>query len=186
MKTLVNNYRSLPLHNKVLVAVYVLVLLLMPFIIPMKAHAQAGNVYALPRAQAAGDTYEAVVLQISIREVEPTIQARATGAGVGSILGLGLASQVKSQHRYVVNTLGAVLGGVVGERVSNAVAHNVAQEIIVQLAPMKGQQPRIITIVQPAPFDTLVPGECVYVSTIGGAWRVIGRPAPGIEADLVG
>lgn len=177
MKNLLNDYRSMQLHNKVLVAVYVLILLLLPFIIPMKAHAQAGNVYAPLQAQVAGETYEAVVLQISIREVEPTIQARATGAGVGSVVGLGLATQVKSQHRFAVNTLAAVVGGVVGERVSHAIAHNTAQEIIVQLAPMRGQQPRIITIVQPAPFDTLVPGEAVFVSTIRGAWRVIRRPA---------
>jgi outer membrane lipoprotein SlyB len=178
MKNLVNNYRAMPLHNKVLAAVYVLILLLLPFLLQTKAHAQAGTVYALPQAQVAGDTYEATVLQISIREVEPTVQARATGAVVGSALGLGLASQAKSKNRFAVNTVAAVLGGLGGERVANAVAHNEAQEIIVQLAPMKGQQPRIITIVQPAPFDTLVPGEFVYVSTIRGAWRVIRRPAP--------
>lgn len=177
MKNLVNNYRAMPLHNKVLAAVYVLILLLLPFLLQTKAHAQAGNVYALPQAQVAGDTYEAIVLQISIREVEPTVQARATGAVVGSALGLGLASQAKTKNRFAVNTVAAVLGGLGGERIANAVAHNEAQEIIVQLAPMKGQQPRIITIVQPAPFDTMVPGEFVYVSTIRGAWRVIRRPA---------
>jgi outer membrane lipoprotein SlyB len=185
MKNLLNDYRSMQLHNKVLVVVYLLVLVLLPLIIPMKAHAQAGNVYGPVQAQVAGETYEAVVLQVALREVEPTIQARATSAGLGSVLGLGLASQVKSDHRYALNTIAAVVGGVVGERVSHAVAHNIAQEIIVQLAPMRGQQPKIITIVQPAPFDTLVPGEAVFVSTIRGAWRVIRRPvAPATQPLL--
>lgn len=186
MKNIVNAFRAEPLHNKVLYPLYVVIVLLLAFIIPMKpANAQAGNVYAHPQAQVAGDTYEAVVLQISIREVEPSSQARAAGAAVGSAVGLALASQAKTHNRFAVNTVSLVLGGLAGERATHVVARTEAQEIILQLAPAKGQQPRIITIVQPAPFDTVVPGECVYVTVIRGAWRVVARRAVQPSAPLL-
>lgn len=180
MKNIVNNFRSQPLHNKVLAVVYLLIALAMPFIIGMKpANAQSGNVYAVPQAQAAGDTYEAVVLQVSRKEVEPSFQARAAGAAAGSALGLALASRSGTHNRFAVNTVGAVLGGVLGERSSNALMKNEAQEIVVQLgAAMPGRPLRIVTIVQPAPFEPVYQGEMVYVSMIKGAYRVFRRNAP--------
>lgn len=177
MKNLVNMYREQPLHNRVLWAVYVFIAFFMAFfVIPMKeARAQAGNVYAHPQAQLAGDTFEGVVLQVSSKEVEPSNQARVAGAAVGSALGVALASQSKNQNRFAVNTAGAVLGGLLGERVTHGIARTEAQEIIVQLAPVRGQQPKIITIVQPAPFDVVYPGEAIYVVAIRGAYRVLRR-----------
>lgn len=176
MKNLINSFRAEPLHNRVLYTLYAFILIFLFFVIPMKeAKAQAGNVYANPQAQLAGETLEGHVLQVSIKEVEPSNQARAAGAAVGSAVGIAATSQSNSQHRFAVNAVGAVLGGLLGERTSYAIAKTDAQEIIVQLAPTKGQQPRIITIVQPAPFDMVYPGEAIYVTTIRGAYRVLRR-----------
>ena len=75
--------------------------------------------------------------------------------------------------------MGAVLGGLLGERSSNALMKTEAQEIIVQLgAPMSGRPLRIVTIVQPAPFEPVSEGEMVYVSVIKGAYRIFRRNAP--------
>jgi len=175
MKNLVNMYRAEPLHNRVLYALYVVIAVFLAFVIPKDAKAQAGNVYAHPQAQAAGDTFEGVVLQLALKEVEPSNQARIAGAAVGSTFGLLLASQSGSQNRFAVNTAGALLGGLLGERATQAAAKNSAQEIIVQLAPVRGMPPKIITIVQPAPFDTVYPGEMVYITIVKGAYRVIRR-----------
>jgi len=181
MKTIINSFRTQPLHNKCLCAIYLLVLLALPFIIGMKpANAQSGNVYAIPQAQAAGNVYEATVLQIQYKEVEPSVQARGAGAAVGGALGLALAARSGSEHRFAVGTLGTVLGGLLGERSANAIATTQAQaqEIIVRLAPLPGQEPRIVSIVQPAPFDRVYPGEMIYVTVTQGAWRVLRRTLP--------
>lgn len=179
MKNIFNNFRSQPLHNKALCAVYLLVLLMLPFIIGMKpAQAQSGNVYAIPQAQSAGSVYEATVVQILYKELEPTWQGRGAGAAVGGALGMALAARSGSEHRFAVGTLGTVLGGLLGERAANAIATNQAQELIVRLAPQPGQQPRIVSLVQPAPFDRVYPGEMVFVTLTQGAWRVLRRTSP--------
>lgn len=176
MKNLLTMYRAEPLHNRVLYALYVVIAVFLAFIIPMKdAKAQAGNIYAQPQAQSAGDTSEGVVLQVALKEVEPSNQARAAGAAVGSALGLLISSHSNNQNRFVAGTTGAVLGGLLGERATQAIARSAAQEIIVQLAPVRGQPPRIITIVQPEPFDTVYPAELVYVTIVKGAYRVLRR-----------
>lgn len=186
MKFLFNNYRAMPLHSKVLSLVYLLVLALLPFIIGMKpANAQSGNVYGAPQAQTMGQVYEAVVVQIAIKEVEPSVQARAAGAAVGGALGMGLASRSNSQNRFVVNTVGAVLGGLLGERATSAMARTDAQELIVRLFTEQGQPPRTISIVQPAPFDAVYPGEMIYVTVIQGAWRVLRRATPSASAPAL-
>ena len=135
MKNLLTMYRAEPLHNRVLYALYVVIAVFLAFIIPMKdAKAQAG---AQPQAQSAGDTSEGVVLQVALKEVEPSNQARAAGAAVGSALGLLISSHSNNQNRFVAGTAGAVLGGL-GERATQAIARSAAQEIIVQLAPVRG------------------------------------------------
>lgn len=177
MKDLITMYRAEPLHNRVLYPLYAFILIFVFFfVIPMKeARAQAGNVYAKPQAQQAGDALEGVVLQVSIKEVEPSNQARFAGAAVGSALGVAIATRSNSQNRSAVNTVGAVLGGLLGERTTHAIVRTDAQEIIVLLAPVRGQQPRILAIVQPAPFDAVYPGEAIYVVNIRGAFRVLRR-----------
>lgn len=115
MKNLINNFRTQPLHNKVLAVVYLLIALAMPFIIGMKpAHAQSGDVYAVPQVQAAGDTYEAVVLQVFRKEAEPSFQARAGwrrrgfGAQPGACVTLGYLKPLRGEHR------GSGVGGFAG------------------------------------------------------------------------
>lgn len=176
MKTLYNSFRGMSLANKVLTLVYVLILAGLPAIIGMgPAQAQSGGVYAHPQAQVAGEVYEAVVVQISFKEVEASPQARMAGAAVGGALGVGLASRSSTQSRFAVNTVGAVLGGLLGERVASSLSAVTAQEIILRLAPTGNQQPRIISVIQPAPFDQVYPGEMIYVTVTRGAWRVLRR-----------
>lgn len=175
MKTILNNFRSMQLHNKALTVVYVLALLTVGLVIGTeKAHAQSGNVYAVPQAQVAGNVYEALVLQVSIKEVEATMPARAAGAGVGSAAGLLLASNVNTQQRATANTVGMLLGGLLGERTANATMKTAAQEIIVRLE-LPGGVTRTVVIVQPAPYDQVFPRETVYVSEVRGAYRVLKR-----------
>lgn len=172
---ILNNFRSMQLHNKALCIVYALALLTVGLLIGSeKAHAQSGNVYAVPQAQVAGNVYEALVLQVSIKEVEATMPARAAGAGLGSAAGLLLASNVNSHQRTTVNTVGVLLGGLLGERTANATMRTAAQEIIVRLE-LPGGVFRTVVIVQPAPYDQVFPQETVYVSEVRGAYRVLKR-----------
>lgn len=174
MKNLVNNYKTLPLHDRVLWVVYVLAIAVVGFALTAgDARAQAGNVFAVPQAQRVGDSYEAVVLQVSIKEVEPSFQARAAGAAVGSAAGLLAASRASTRSPWAVNTAAAVVGGLLGERTANAVMTTHAQEIILRM--QKGNTTRTVVIVQPAPFDAVQAGEPVYVTVIGGTYRVLKR-----------
>ena len=171
----INSFRSLPAHEKALRIVYVIALATVALLLGTeKAHAQSGNVYAIPQAQIAGSVYEAVVLQVSIKEVEPTVPTRAAGAGLGSAAGLLLAAHVNSQQRATVNTVGMLLGGLLGERTANATMNTAAQEIIVRLY-LPGGAWRTVVIVQPAPFDQVFPQETVYVSEVRGTYRVLKR-----------
>lgn len=175
MKTIVANFRTLALHNKVLCFVYALALITVAWAVTSgPAHAQSGNIYALPQAQSIGNVYEAVVVQVSVKEVEANMPVRAAGAGLGSAAGLVLASTANPQHRMAANTVGMLLGGLFGERTANAVMTTVAQEIIVQLA-VPGGVPRTVVIVQPAPFDKVFPQEAVYVSEVRGTYRILKR-----------
>lgn len=172
---IINTFRAMAPHNKALCVVYAFALLTVAFVLTSeKAHAQSGNIYAVPQAQVAGSVYEAVVLQVSIKEVEATMPVRVAGAGLGSAAGLLLAANVNSQRRATVNTVGVLLGGLLGERTANATMKTAAQEIIVRLA-MPGGAWRTVVIVQPAPFDQVFPQETVYVSEVRGTYRVLKR-----------
>lgn len=175
MKTIIDNFRSMQLHNKVLCITYVLALIAVALAMTSgPAHAQSGNVYAVPQAQVVGNVYEAVVLQVSLKEVEAAMPVRAAGAALGSAAGLLLATNSNYQHRMTANTVGMLLGGLVGERTANAVMTTAAQEIILRFtAP--GGQPRTVVIVQPAPFDQVFPQESVYVSEVRGTYRILKR-----------
>lgn len=177
MKTIVNNFRTMELHDKALCIVYVLALLAVGLLIGMeKAHAQSGNIYTVPQAQVAGNVYQAVVLQVSIKEVEATTQMRVAGAGVGSAAGLLLASSSNSQHRFTANTVGVLLGGLLGERTANAVMRTHAQQILICYSLPPNGQPRTIAIVQPAPPDQVFAGESVFISEVWCTYRVLKRP----------
>ena len=177
MKTIVNSYRAQPLHNRVLAMVYACVAAVLVILMATgagDAHAQAGNIYAPQQAQQRGDVWEAQVLQVSIKEVEPSTQARIAGGAVGGALGVALAARSDTKNRFAANTVGAVLGGLLGERATSTLAKSHAQEIILRLH-QPGQQPRNIIIVQPAPFDPVYSGEMVYITAVGGAYRVLRR-----------
>lgn len=175
MKSIVANFRSMQLHDKVLCAVYLLALLTVVLTMSSgPAHAQSGNIYAVPQAQVVGNVYQAVVLQVSVKELEAAMPVRVAGAGLGSAAGLVLASTASPQHRMAANTVGMLLGGLFGERTANAVMTTAAQEIIAQLV-VPGGQPRTVVIVQPAPFDQVFPQESVYVSEVRGTYRVLKR-----------
>lgn len=139
-----------------------------------RAHAQSGNVYAPNQAQVAGEVWEGKVLQVSLREVGASLQARAAGGAIAGALGLALASQGSSENRYAVTTVATLIGGLLGERVTSAFAGAQAQEIILLVQPA-GQQPRTMVVVQPAPFEAVSQGESVYVTMVNGAYRVIRR-----------
>lgn len=172
MKFLINDFRSLPLAYKCVVFAEIFAALALLLLSPPAA-AQSGNVYSNPQVQSQGDTFEGVVIQVLVKQSEPTATDRAAGASVGAALGALISSRSGGDNRFAVNALGAVLGGLAGERTTNYVFRSDAQEIVVQLAPQPGQQPRLITVVQPAPYDRMVSGEAVFVTITRGVYRVI-------------
>jgi outer membrane lipoprotein SlyB len=172
MKTLINDFRSLPLSHQCLVLVELIAVLALVMLAPPAA-AQSGNVYGNQQIQSQGDTLEGVVVKVLIKQAEPSGTDRAAGASLGAAIGALISSKAGGDNRFAVNALSAVLGGFAGERTMNYLARSDAQEIVVQLLPQPGQQPRTITIVQPAPFDRLVAGESVYVTITKGVFRVI-------------
>lgn len=172
---LFNNFRALSTGSKVLAFVEVLAVVVLAFImmVPGASRAQSGNVYGSGQAQVFSQTDEAVVLQTRIKAAEPSWQSRSAGAGVGAVLG-GLIGRQGSNNNAVAIITGT-LGGLVGERVANAVMTNAAQEIVLQVSGRGGMPSRIITIVQPAPYDKIVAGELVFLVNSAGTYRVVKR-----------
>lgn len=141
---------------------------------PRSAHAQSGNVYGNNQAQVSGLIEEGQVLQVAIKTVEASGQARATGGAIGGVIG-GLAGanpNIEWQQRAITGVLGAAVGAFAGERIANASATKEAQELIIAVTDQNGRR-RLITVVQPAPFDALSRGDKVFVSNTQGAIRVI-------------
>ncbi len=137
-----------------------------------EAAAQAGSVYDRAQTQVWASVLEGTVLQVQSRQVESAWQARAAGASVGSVLGYALVRQHSSAGAATV--LGTTLGGLLGERVANQVAMTEAQEIVLRLSkPHNGME--IITVVQPAPFSAVAPGDQVLISQTAGKTRVFKR-----------
>jgi hypothetical protein len=101
MKSIVANFRSMQLHDKVLCAVYLLALLTVVLTMSSgPAHAQSGNIYAVPQAQVVGNVYQAVVLQVSVKELEAAMPVRVAGAGIGSAAGLVVARTAWPRTRW--------------------------------------------------------------------------------------
>jgi len=140
--------------------------------IGLQAFAQAGSVYDRNQVQIWGTVLEGTVLQVQTRQVHSSWQARGVGASVGSALGFALARQHSNNSAAAV--LGTTLGGLAGERIANQVAQDEAQEIVLRLVkPHNGVE--IITVVQPAPFSEVAPGDQVLISQAAGKTRVIKR-----------
>lgn len=142
-------------------------------LVPLTGNAQgSGNVYERPQTQVWGSVLEGTVLQVETRQVESTWQARGVGASVGSALGFALARQHSGNGAAAV--VGTTLGGLVGERIANQAAMADAQEIVLKLSkPHNGME--IITVVQPAPFSAVAPGDQVLIAQSAGKTRVIKR-----------
>jgi outer membrane lipoprotein SlyB len=145
--------------------------------IGLQAFAQAGSVYDRNQVQIWGTVLEGTVLQVQTRQVQTrqvqsSWQARGVGASVGSALGFALARQHSNNSAAAV--LGTTLGGLAGERIANQVAQDEAQEIVLRLVkPHNGME--IITVVQPAPFSAVAPGDQVLIAQSAGKTRVIKR-----------
>ncbi len=177
MKTILNTLRGIPLSQRAIAIAEIIALIALLVLVPMPANAQSGETFAHSQAQAAGFAMEATVLQVSLKEVEASTTARVTGAGIGSTLGLVLASRAKGDGRFAANALAGVLGGLAGERSANALMRVQAQEIVVLISSQGVMPARLQVIVQPAPFEPVVAGQAVYVTAIGGSYRVIRRPS---------
>lgn len=174
MKSAFNLFRSLPVAHRFVVLAELVAVIALALVLSMgDAKAQAGNVYANPQVQSPGETFAGVVVQVMVKQSEPSGTDRAAGAAVGGSIGALVGSRIGSDNRFAVNALSAVIGGIVGERATNVLFRSEAQEIIVQLEPQGGQQPKMITVVQPAPFDRIFAGEAVFVTVTRGVYRVI-------------
>lgn len=173
MNTFRGYWKSLPSGERFLHVLFLCIAVALIFLLPGQSHAQSGNVYGNGQVQINGPTEEAVVLQVMIKKSEPGWQSRTAGATIGGALGALVASNTTSGNaRYAANLIGMTLGGIVGERTANAVMSDEAQELILQVHGRNGP-PRIITVIQPAPYDRLVAGEAVYLINTGGKFRVV-------------
>jgi outer membrane lipoprotein SlyB len=140
------------------------------------AHAQSGNVYGSNQVQTLSSAEEGIVLQVAIKKSEASWQARTGGAAAGGVVGalLGNAVGGDSQTKTLLNTLGVIGGGFAGERAANAVAASEAQEIVIGLRDPKTKSiNRVVTVVQPAPFDAVATNDKVLVINTNGAIRVL-------------
>ncbi len=142
------------------------------------AHAQSGNVYGGNQVQTLSTAEEGVVLQVAIKRAESSWQARtggATGGGlVGALLGNSLGGDY--QTKAILGALGALGGGFAGERMANAAGGSDAQEIVIGIHdPRTNAITRVVTVVQPEPFDAVAPNDNVLVVNTNGAIRVIKR-----------
>jgi len=175
MKTIINFFNGYSRDERTLMVFCITMLIVaVPLLLATgPAQAQSGNVYGAGQVQVSGTAVEAVVLQVEIKKAEPSWQTRAAGAGIGSALGALLASNVSGNGRHAASVIGATAGGLLGERTTNAVMTDAAQEIILQVLGREGAPPRIVTVIQPAPFDRLVAGETVYMINTAGKYRVV-------------
>ncbi|WP_070401203.1 glycine zipper domain-containing protein [Hydrogenophaga sp. PML113] len=172
---IVSKIRNTPASSIAVAMTEILAFIVVAFMmmIPDPAQAQSGNVYGNGQVQVYSQAEEAVVMQVRIKAAEPTWQTRTAGAGIGAAVGGAIGSSAKNQH--VGALVGAALGGIFGERAASAVMTSDAQEIVLQVFGPNGRPARVVTIVQPAPYDHLVSGERVYLSNTAGKWRVIKR-----------
>jgi outer membrane lipoprotein SlyB len=141
----------------------------------MQAHAQSG-VYANSQVHSVGAAEEGVVLQVSITQVQASWQSRAGVAAVGGVVGTLVGDSLGSdyQTKAVLRTLGAIAGGLAAERAADQLANTEAQEIVIGLFnPSTKAVYRVVTIVQPAPYEHLAANDKVLLVTTNGTARVI-------------
>lgn len=166
-------FKNLSLVNRVLLVVYIAAVAVVLGFAP-GAHAQSGNVYGNLQAQVMSPTLKGVVLQASMKMVQPSGITRTGGAAVGGLLGGLMGNHLSSQGKAVVSILGTTIGGFVGERVANAAFSSRAQELVIGLYnPQTGALNSTVTVVQPEPFEAMSPNQQVIISNTNGVFRVI-------------
>lgn len=152
MKNIFKSYQHLPLHNKVLCAVYVLVILVLALVIPMKpAHAQVSarsGGHDTARPAQVNQVLEAVVLSVAVREVSQP----------GHEVPAGLAGLIAGALRLA--SLQATTAGTLHD-----------QEVVLRLVT-RGGASRLISVRQRAPYHFVYPQECVSVTYERGLWRI--------------
>lgn len=166
-------FRQLPARSIVIASAEAIAFVVVAFImmLPNESWAQSGNIYGNAQVQTYSQTEEAVVLQVMLKAAEPGWQTRTAGAGIGAALGAAIGRQTSNAN--LGGLIGGLLGGVAGERVANSAGTTAAQEIVLQVFGHAGTPPRIITVVQPAPYDRLAEGEQVFLINTAGTWRVV-------------
>ncbi|MFC6282112.1 MULTISPECIES: hypothetical protein [Polaromonas] len=165
--------------SDVVINVLGVISLVMVFGFAPGARAQSGNVYGGNQVQTMSTTEEGVVLQVSIKKAEASWQARTGGATGGGLVGALLGNSLGGgnyQAKALLGALGAMGGGFAGERIANAVSASDAQEIVIGLRdPRSSSGIRVVTVVQPAPFDAVAPNDNVLLVNTNGAIRVLRR-----------
>lgn len=150
-----------------------LALLVVATVAPGAAYAQSGNVYNNQSAQSIGTAQVGIVLQVATKKVEASGAARTVGAVAGGALGTLLGANVDSSMKMAINILGASAGAFGGDRLANSVFGSEAQELVIGIPSKDGGDMRILTVVQPAPYDDLYEGDNVLVISNGGTNRVL-------------
>lgn len=167
-----------PRNTTIVKNIIVLISIVMGFAFTPAAFAQSGNVYGSNQVQTIANAEEGVVLQVAIRQAEASWQAKAGGATGGGMVGALLGNSLGGnyQTKALLGALGALGGGFAGQRVANAMGGSDAQEIVVGIRdPRSNSISRVVTVVQPSPFDAVAPGDNVLVVNASGAVRIIKR-----------
>lgn len=171
-------FKNMRLVDRV-TSVLALVALLVVFFWAPGAHAQSGNVYASGQRQTISSSEEGVVLQVAIKRVEAEGTTNMVGTAVGGVLGgllMGSNQNQDWQTRTAAGLLGTTIGGLLGNKVTSSVYAKDAQEIVVGLRdPKTGDLTRVITVVQPEPFDAVQENDNVLIVNTNGSIRIIKR-----------
>jgi outer membrane lipoprotein SlyB len=165
--------KNMSLVNRVLAVLYVAAIAVVLGFAP-GAKAQSGNVYASTQAQVMSPTMKGVILQVSMKLVQPSGITRTGGAAIGGVLGGLMGNQLSGQGKAFAAVLGTTIGGFVGERAANAAFSSRAQELVIGLYnPTTGALSSTVTVIQPEPFEAMSPNQQVLISNTNGVFRVI-------------
>ena len=141
------------------------------------ARAQSGNVYSGSQSQSLGTVQEGIVLQVGVKRVSGGDTTNMVGTAAGTAIGglvLGSNQNLNWGERSAAMALGGLFGGVLGNKISTAATERSAQELVIGLKnPTTGSIDRVVTVVQPEPFEALGQNERVLVLTTNGSVRVV-------------
>ena len=134
----------------------------------------SGTVYGNGQTQSMGNVDQGIVLQVSLKKTEASWQTKTAATAGGGLLGGLLTNSIagNGDAKWAANALGALAGGYAADRIVNSVGND-AQELIIGLKDGRGEVTRVVTIVQPSPYEQLAQGESVLVLNTSGTIRVI-------------